>query len=547
VRLVPFGGLGEFGLNALALECAGRLLLIDAGLMFPPPELPGVDMVVPDFQYLAENADRLEGIVLTHGHEDHIGALSYALAVAPAPVYGSRLTLGLAQRRLRERNVAADLRPIAPGQVVERGPFRIHPVRVAHSVFDSHAVIVETPAGVVAVSGDFKLTGGEREEQNTDVATLAAWGERGVLALLSDSTNVEWPGHTPGENAVVPAIEDVFARTMHGRILVTCFATALPRIQRIADIAQAHGRRLAFVGRRVADNVEVATDLGLLQLRPCDILSPQAAAALPPGEAVFLVSGSQGEPLSALSLIAVAEHRDLRVGQGDVVIHSARVIPGNERAVARVFDHLYRRGCEVVHGGDARVHVSGHGSRADLAEMIRLLRPRYFVPVHGEYRMLVQHARLAVAAGVASERVHLIEDGQTLLLDADEGRLDGCVPAGRTLIDRGGAEEIDEVVVRDRRHLSCNGIVVPVIVIEKATGRVGAAPEIVMRGLVDADGSSALAEEASRLVRETLATRTPEEHQDSGLTRERVRIELRGFLKRRTQRRPLVVPVIMEV
>ena len=546
LRLVAFGGLGEFGLNSLALEYSGRLLVIDAGLMVPPAELPGVDMVVPDFQYLAQRADCVEGIVLTHGHDDHTGALSYALAAAPAPVYGGKLTLALAQRRLRERAVAADLHPFAPGEVVELGPFRIHPIRVAHSVFDSHCVIVETPVGNVAVSGDFKLADSGREEERSDVAALAAWGQRGVLALLSDSTNVEWPGHTPGEDAVVPAIEDVFARAS-GRVFVTCFATALPRIQRIADIASAHGRRIAFVGKRIAENAEAATDLGLLRVPPSQVLAPQSAAALAPGQAAFVLSGSQGEPLSALSLAAVGEHRDIQVGKGDVVVHSARVIPGNERAVARVFDHLCRRGCEVVHGGLARVHVSGHGSRGDLTDMIRLLRPRHFVPIHGEYRMLVQHARLAVEAGVAAEHVHVLDNGHCLRIDAAGACLDVSIPAGRTLIDRGGWDEVDELVVRDRRQLSSNGIVVPVVTVAKKTGQVSSPPEIVTRGLVDADEPSALVEDASRLVLETLAARTPEEHRDLGLTRERVRLELRRYLKKRTQRRPLVVPVIMEV
>jgi ribonuclease J len=546
LRLVSFGGLGEFGLNALALECSGRLLLVDAGLMVPPAELPGVDMVVPDFQFVAERADCVEGIALTHGHEDHIGALAYALAAAPAPVLGGRLTLGLAQRRLRERGVSADLRPVDPGQVIEQGPFRVHMVPVAHSVFDSHALVIETPAGTVVISGDFKLAADGREGERTDLAALAAWGQRGVLALLSDSTNVERPGHTPAEDAVVPAIEDVFARA-RGRILVTCFATALPRIQRILDLAVAHRRRVAFVGRRLTENVDVAMGLGFLSVPAGQVVSPQAAAGLAPDQAVFVVSGSQGEPLSALSLVAVGDHRDLEVGAGDIVVHSARVIPGSERAVSRVFDHLCRRGCEIVHGGQALVHVSGHGSRADLTEMIRLLQPRHLVPIHGEYRMLVQHGRLAAETGVAAERIHVLDNGQCLRFEAGHARLDGRVPAGRTLIDRGDMEEIDEVVVRDRRHLSSNGIVVPVVVIEKETGEVASRPEIVTRGLVDADESSAFAEDASRLVLEALGGRTPEERQDAGLTRERVRLDLRRYLKRRTQRRPLVVPVIMEV
>jgi ribonuclease J len=545
LRLVPLGGLGEFGLNALVLECAGRLLLVDAGVMFPPSDLPGVDTVVPDFDYLAERRDALEAIVLTHGHEDHIGALSYALEAAPAPVYGGALTLGLAERRLTERGVVADLRPFPDGQALALGPFRVHPIRVAHSVPDSHALAIETPAGVVIVSGDFKIAEG-RADERTDVAALAAWGDRGVLALLSDSTNVEVPGRTPSEDAVLPALEDAFAAA-RGRVLVSCFATALPRIQRVAEVAARHGRRLAFAGRRVSDNAQVAGDLGFLNLPAGSMLSVDEAAAMVPTSVALVVSGSQGEPLSALSLISVGDHRSVRVAAGDVVLHSARVIPGNERAVARVFDNLYRRGCSVVHGSTAGVHVSGHGSRDDLAEMISLTRPRHFVPVHGEYRLLVQHARLAVACGLAPENVLLIEDGQVLALDASGARREHTVAAGRTLLDRSGLEEVGDVVVRDRRHLSSNGIVVPVIVIEKDTGRLGSPPEIVTRGLVATDNGNGLIEEAGRLVLETCETRTPEEHHDPGLLRERVRVELARFIKRRTQRRPLVVPVVMEV
>jgi ribonuclease J len=545
LRVIPLGGLGEFGLNALVFEYAERLLLVDAGLMFPPSDLPGVDTVVPDFEYLAARPQNLEGIVLTHGHEDHIGALSYALQVAPAPVLGGRLTLGLAERRLEERGVKAQLRPVEPGRPVELGPFRIHPIHVAHSVFDSHALAIETPAGTVIVSGDFKLAQDDPRDR-TDLEALAAWGDRGVLALFSDSTNVEVSGSTLSEDALAPALEEVFA-TARGRILLSCFATALPRIQRVADLARAHGRRLAFVGRRVADNVQVATDLGLLRLPVGSVISPDAAGDAPPESVALIVSGSQGEPLSALSLMSVGDHKSLHVAPGDAVIHSARVIPGNERAVARVFDNLHRRGAHVIHSGSARVHVSGHGSREDLGEMIRRVRPRHFVPVHGEYRMLHQHARLAVANGVPAEHVLLIEDGQCLSFDPAGARLDGSVPAGRTLLDRGGLEEVDEVVVRDRRHLSSNGIVVPVIVIEKETGRLGSAPEIVSRGLVDTENGNGLIDEAGRVVQATLDSRTSEELQDPALMRERVRVELRRFFKKRVQRRPLVVPVVMEV
>ncbi len=547
LRLVPLGGLGEFGLNAMVVEWQGHLLLVDAGVMFPSAEMPGVDSVVPDFQYLAQRAANLHGILLTHGHEDHIGALAFALAAAPAPVHGSRLTLGFARRRLQDRGVSADLHTLTPGQPVALGPFRIHPIRVAHSVVDSLALAIETPAGVVIASGDFKIDPAAPPDERTDLESLSAWGDRGVLALLADSTNVEQRGTTPGEDELIPAFEQVFASTP-GRVVVSCFATSVPRIQRVADLARRHGRRVGFLGRRMVDNAEVAMDLGLLHIPASDLVAGDAADALPPSRQALFVSGSQGEPLSALSLVSLDEHPALAVGPGDTVVLSARPIPGNERAVSRVIGNLFRRGCDVVHGGTAFVHVSGHGSQDDLLELIARVRPRYLVPVHGEYRMLAQLARLAVRAGLPSDRVLVAEDGDVLGLDAEGARKEGRVGAGRTLLDRSGIEGVEDVVIRDRRHLSSQGIVVPVVVLDKQTGQLESPPEIVSRGFVDAGERGAdLMEDAGRLVTETVASRPPEERFDPALTRERVRSELRRFFRKRTQRRPMVIPVVMEV
>jgi ribonuclease J len=546
LRLIPLGGLGEFGMNALLLEWQEHLLLVDAGMMFPSAEMPGVDSVVPDFAYLSERADRLRGILLTHGHEDHIGALAFALQAAPAPVYGSRLTLGFARQRLKERGVAADLRLLTPGAPVELGPFRVHPIRVAHSVVDSLALAIETPAGVVLASGDFKIDALAPEEERTDLDALAAWGERGVLVLLSDSTNVERRGHTDGEDAVVPAFREVFERTS-GRVLVSCFATSVPRIQRVSDLARDAGRRVGFLGRRMVDNADVAIDLGLLRIPESSIAPAAALPGAAPGRIALFVSGSQGEPLSALSLIAVDEHREVSVGPGDTVVLSARVIPGNGRAVSRLISNLFRRGCDVVHPETARVHVSGHGSQDDLVDLLTLVRPRYLVPIHGEYRVLAQHARLATRAGIPSERVLVAEDGDVVVVDATSARREARVAAGRTLLDRSGGDGIEDVVVRDRRHLSVDGIVVPVVVLDKQTGHVEQPPEIVTRGFVDEGERAELLEEASRFLVETVESRPSEERYDPALTRERVRSELRRFFKKRTQRRPMVIPVVMEV
>lgn len=546
VRLVPLGGLGEFGMNALVLEWNGHLLLVDAGMAFASAEMPGVDSIVPDFEYLRERKDALHAILLTHGHEDHIGALAFALGAAPAPVYGSPLTLGFARRRLRERGVEAELRPLTPGKPVEVGPFNIHPIRVSHSVNDSLALAIETPAGVVMASGDFKIDRRAGPEERTDLPALAAWGERGVLALLSDSTNVEQRGHTGGEDDVLGAFHDAFDGCP-GRVLVSCFATSIPRMQRVAAVAIEYGRKVAFVGRRMVDNAEVARDLGLLRLPEEHVVSAGSLGELPPGRVCALVSGSQGEPMSALSMISLDEHRDVAIGPGDTVVLSARVIPGNERTVSRLIGNLYRRGADVIHPGVASVHVSGHGSREDLLELLRAVRPKYLVPIHGEYRMLAQHARLAVQAGLRAERVLLAEDGDVLALDARGARKEARVAAGRVLLDRSGGDELEHVVLRDRRHLSADGIVVPVVLLDKQTGRVEQPPEIVTRGFVDADERATLIEEASRFLIETVESRSPEERFDPSLTRERVRQELRRFFRRRTQRRPMVIPVVMEI
>jgi ribonuclease J len=547
LRVVPLGGLGEFGLNALVLEWQDHLLLVDAGVMFPSAEMPGVDSIVPDFQYLAERRDRLRAIVLTHGHEDHIGGLPFALQAAPAPVYGSRLTLGFVRRRLQDRAASADLRLLAPGQPVEAGPFRIHPIRVSHSVLDSLALAIETPAGVVLASGDFKIDQGGPDSERTDVEALSAWGDRGVLVLLSDSTNVEERGRTGAEDDLLPAFQEIFDRTL-GKVMVSCFATSIPRIQRVADLARRAGRRIGFVGRRMADNAEVALELGVLRIPPADLVSAAEAGQHAPNQLCLFVAGSQGEPLSALSMVSVDEHRDVSAGPGDTVVISARAIPGNERAVSRLMGNLFRRGCDVVHPGVARVHVSGHGSQDDLVELLRRVRPRYLVPVHGEYRMLAQHARLAARAGLSASQVLLVEDGEVLEISSSGARRTGRVAAGRILLDRSGTEGVEDVVVRDRRHLSAEGIVVPVVVLDRQTGQMESAPEIVTRGFVDAEERGAeLLDDAGRLVAEAVASRPEEERHDPALIRERVRQELQRYFRKRTQRRPMVIPVVMEV
>jgi ribonuclease J len=416
---------------------------------------------------------------------------------------------------------------------------------VAHSVLDSLAFAIETPAGVVLASGDFKIDPTAPPEESTDLAALSAWGDRGVLVLLSDSTNVEQTGPTGAEDDVLPAFREVLDRTP-GRVLVSCFATSIPRIQRVADLARGRGRPIAFLGRRMVDNTEVARELGQLRIPESSLVSPESLRESQAGERpLVFVSGSQGEPLSALSMISVDQNRDLGVGPGDTVVISARAIPGNERAVSRVISNLFRLGCDVVHPGTARVHVSGHGNQGDLVELLTRVRPRYLVPVHGEYRMLAQHARLAAAAGIPADRVLVAEDGEVLALGPGGARKEGRVAAGRILLDR--AAEVEDVVVRDRRQLSSDGIVVAIVVRDRQTGALESPPEIVTRGFVDAGEEAELRAETGRLVEEAVQARPQEERLDSELTKERVRRELRRFFRRRTQRRPMVIPVVMEV
>jgi ribonuclease J len=547
LRLIPLGGLGEFGLNAMVLEWEDNLLLLDAGVMFPGHDTPGVDSIVPDFEYLATRRAQVRGIVLTHGHEDHIGALSFALAAAPAPVFGSRLTLGFVPRRLQERGVAADLRPLTPGQPAEAGPFRIHPIRVAHSVLDSLALAVETPAGVVVASGDFKIDPQAPPEERTDLAALSAWGDQGVLVLLSDSTNVEQRGRTGSEEDVRPAFREILERTP-GKVLVSCFATAIPRLQRVAEVALEAGRSIAFVGRRLVDNTDVARELGLLRLPAASVLHADHIPQYPGRGLALFVAGSQGEPFSALSMVSIGEHPLVAVGPGDTVVLSARPIPGNERAVSRVIGNLFRRGADVVHPGVAAVHVSGHGNQDDLVELIERVRPRYLVPIHGEYRMLAQHARLAAQAGLTADRVLVAEDGDVLAFGPAGARKEARVEAGRMLLDRSGLEELEEVVVHDRRHMSSEGVVVAVVVVDKQTGHTRAVPEIVTRGFGDSGERGAeVLQEAARAVVQALEQSPPAERYDPDVSRERVRQELRRLFRKRTQRRPLVIPVLMEV
>ena len=548
VRLIPLGGLGEIGLNMMLIECGPDILAVDCGLLFPDDEMPGVDFAIPDWAYLRERRDAFRAVVLTHGHEDHIGALSYLLREFPVPVYGTPLTLAIAKHRLAENGVLeqADLRTYAPGDRIAIGGFTVEPIRVTHSIADGIGLAIETPLGTVVHTGDFKLDAHPVDHQQPDYSRFAALGERGVLVLCSDSTNVGRPGHTGSETLVGQALAGRFAEAP-GRIILATFASHIHRIQQVLDLAAQCHRHVALLGKSMMTNVAVAQDLGYLTVPEGLILPLEELAELPAQRQVIVSTGSQGEPNSALSLIAAGDHKYVHAGPGDLVIFSSRVIPGNERVIGRVINALLRRGAEVLWEDVAFVHVSGHASQEDLKQMLALTRPRYFVPVHGEFRHLLQHARLAEGVGIPKDRIFLIEDGLGLEVTASGTRVLGGYPAGPVLVDGKGVGDVGSVVLRDRQLLAEAGMLVIALTIDRTTGLIVAGPEIVSRGFVYMKEADALMDEVKTAVRDALAGRKAPEAFDRELVGAMVRSAARRFINQRFQRKPVVLPVILEV
>ncbi len=548
VRLIPLGGLGEIGLNMMLIECGPDILAVDCGLLFPDDEMPGVDFAIPDWAYLRERRDAFRAVVLTHGHEDHIGALSYLLREFPVPVYGTPLTLAIAKHRLAENGVLeqADLRTYAPGDRIAIGGFTVEPIRVTHSIADGIGLAIETPLGTVVHTGDFKLDAHPVDHQQPDYSRFAALGERGVLVLCSDSTNVGRPGHTGSETLVGQALAGRFAEAP-GRIIVATFASHIHRIQQVLDLAAQCHRHVALLGKSMMTNVAVAQDMGYLTVPEGLVLPLEELAELSAQRQVIVSTGSQGEPNSALSLIAAGDHKYVHAGPGDLVIFSSRVIPGNERVIGRVINALLRRGAEVLWEDVAFVHVSGHASQEDLKQMLALTRPRYFVPVHGEFRHLLQHARLAEGVGIPKDRIFLIEDGLGLEVTASGTRVLGGYPAGPVLVDGKGVGDVGSVVLRDRQLLAEAGMLVIALTIDRTTGLIVAGPEIVSRGFVYMKEADALMDEVKTAVRDALAGRKAPEAFDRELVGAMVRNAARRFINQRFQRKPVVLPVILEV
>ena len=547
LEAVPLGGVGEFGMNMMAFGYGQTAVLVDAGVMFPGPELLGVDLIIPDLSYLEQSDRRVAALVLTHGHEDHIGAVPYVWPVIEGPVYGTPLTLALLEPKLQEHGIDPGDRlvPIEPRQRVTVGAFEIEFIRVTHSIPDCVAVALHTPAGTVVHTGDFKIDQTPPDGEAFDLHRLAELGEAGVLALFADSTNIERPGHSGSELDVIEAFEEIFSSTT-GKLVVTTFARSLHRVQVLIDLAARFDRKVAFIGRGIVETVAVGERLGRLRIPIGLRIRDRDVEAHEPVRVLCITTGTQGEPFSALSRIAINDHRHVTVEPDDVVVFSARAIPGNRRAIGRVMDHLARRGAEVIHEDDKRVHVSGHGSAEELKLVVTLVRPRYFVPIHGEYRYLARHAKVAERVTGGTATVLLAENGDRICFDGDRGWIDERVTAGRVLIDGTRTGEVGDEVLRDRRHLAGDGLVVAVVAINRQEGTVDGDPHVITRGFVVDDATQKLLGEVPALVSEIFDAAAPEERGDASLFKERLRIELQRFFRKQSGRRPLVLPVIME-
>jgi ribonuclease J len=547
LRLIPLGGLGEIGLNMMLVEYGDQAIAIDCGVMFPEASMLGIDLVIPDWSYLRGGGVALAGVVCTHGHEDHIGALPFMAREMPAPTYATPFAHALIEHKLVEHKLKIPLERYRAGDRWRLGPFEIEAIHVTHSIVDTVALAIRTPLGTIVHSGDFKFDPTPLDDHPSDVPRLAALGDEGVLALLSDSTNVERPGVTPSERSITSKLEAAF-RQSPGRVLVSSFASHLHRIQQVIDCSARTGRRVAIAGRGMVTNVGIGLELGYLRVPPGTLIELGEAKQLPPSQVTILTTGSQAEPQSALTRIAMNDYRKVELAPGDTVILSSRMIPGNEKAIGDVINHLHRRGAEVLYEKvTGELHVSGHANQAELALMMQLTRPRYFVPVHGEYRHLVRHTALAARCGVPPERCFLLEDGDVLEIDDAGARRAEPVTAGRVFVDGKGVGDVEDVVLRDRRHLSDGGLVLATLAIDQHTGEIISGPDLISRGFAVEEESLIHCERAREAVLEALATLAPESRTVPAEVKEEVRKALRRYFKKTLARRPVILPVVMEL
>lgn len=548
VRIVPLGGLGEIGLNMTVVETGDDLLVIDAGLMFPDEEMFGIDHVIPDMSYLLARRAQIRAVLLTHGHEDHTGALPYLLNEIKVPVYGTRLSLGLAAEKLKEANLLphVDLKAVRPRDRLQFGCFNVEFLQICHSIPDGLALAIGTPRGMIVHTGDFKFDQSPVDVQLTDYRRLAELGDGGVLALLSDSTNAGRDGFTPSEQVVGRALDAIF-RDAQGRVIVACFASNIHRIQQIFDAAAAMGKHVAVCGKSMVANTRIAAELGRLRIPGDTLVGLDELERLPVGRRVIVTTGSQGEPLSAIARMAVAEHKQVQVSPGDTVIFSARAIPGNERSIARTINGLYRQGARVITEEVAEVHVSGHASREELKLMLNLTRPTFFVPIHGEYRHLRLHAQLAREVGVPEARTLVIEDGDILEFDGDGARIAGRAPVGRIFVDGKGVGDVGDAVLRDRQRLAQEGVVVVVLAVDRHCRKLVTEPQIAYSGFVHAQDSKALTDSMKTLVCSVLESASEEDLADLRLIEQRIKTAIKKQLQKEIERRPMILSVIVEV
>ncbi len=549
VRIMPLGGLGEVGKNITLYECQGDMLLVDCGIVFPDSDMFGVDLVIPDFTYLVQNKEHIKGVVITHGHEDHIGGLPYLLKEINLPVYATRLTIGLITNKLEEHGLvrSTKLVEITPRRKFRLGCFTVEPIHVNHSIPDAVALAISCPAGVILQTGDFKVDYTPISGGPTDLVTIAEYGERGVLALLSDSTNAERPGFTATEQKVGAGIEALFSRAGKKRVIIATFASNLYRIQQLIDLAVKAGRKVAVSGRSMVNNTQMALELGYLHAPENVLIDIEDINHYPPEKIALVTTGSQGEPLSALSRMASASHRNVHVGPNDFIIISANPIPGNEKMVTKVVNGLLKLGAEVIYESMYDVHVSGHACQEEQKLMLTLAKPKYFFPVHGEYKQLKKHAQTAAAVGVPEQNIYIGENGDCIIVSADGLAIGEPVPAGAIMVDGLGVGDVGNVVLRDRRHLSEDGLVIVAATVDARTGMILSGPELVSRGFVYVRENEKLMDEAREQVREVLGRTSAADMRDLGSVRTRIREAASAFLYRKTKRSPMILPILMEV
>jgi ribonuclease J len=548
LKVIPLGGLGAIGKNMMVLEYGDALLVLDAGLMFPDDEMLGIDLVLPDFSYIVENRERVLGIILTHGHEDHVGALPYLLKQVETPVYGTKLTLGLVNAKLGEHGLQGkvSLNEITTSKPLALGPFTLEFLEVSHSIPDGVGVGIHTPVGTVVHTGDFKLDQTPIDHRPTAMQRFAQLGGKGVLLLMSDSTNADSPGFTMPERTVGRALEGIFALAP-GRVIVASFASHIHRIQQVMDTCAKYGRSLAVIGRSMVKNVNIAQNLGYLNVPDGLLIKPHDIGLLPPDRVAILSTGSQGEPLSALARIASRDHPLVEIIKGDTVVISARAVPGNETSVYRTIDRLFAAGARVIYEASAGVHVSGHGAAEELKVMLNLVRPRYFMPIHGEHRHMHFHGELARATGIPAENVFLLENGDVLQLDQSGAGIVGKVQAGMMLVDGFAMGDLRDLVVRDRQHLANDGLVIIVVARSAQDGQIVGDLEVVFRGFAHAGDLEELTEKAKQRVREALVGEEMRQASDITVVKTRVHDVLQKFLHKEVGRRPMVLPVVVEV